>query len=113
MSGELAFLALLVFFGLAGGFVLGRNARGARALAAWALWLPVPFIILAAVLFSQIDPTLSAERAGYDFAFGFVLVSILIAIPWLGASLAGALIGRAMRRRVPDTAAGGGADTRL
>lgn len=113
MSGELALLAMLVLFGLAGGVVLGCNTRGARALLAWALWLPVPFIILAFVLFSQIDPTLSAERAGYDFAFGFVLVSILMAIPWLGASLVGALIGWAMRRRVPDAVAGGTADTPL
>ena len=75
MSNELAVLALLVFFGLAGGFVLGRNTAGARALAGWLLWLPVPFVILAVVLAGQIDPTLPTDRASYNFAFGFVFHS--------------------------------------
>ncbi|MCC6827561.1 MAG: hypothetical protein IT550_04960 [Novosphingobium sp.] len=113
MTGELGLLGLLVAFGLGGGVVLARNTRGLRALAAWALWLPVPFIILTFVLAGQADPTLSADRASYNFAFGFVLVSILIAIPWFGASLVGALIGWAMRRRAHGAATGDAPDTPL
>jgi hypothetical protein len=69
------------------------------------LWLPVPFVILAVILAGQSDPTLPQERASYNFSFGFVLVSFLIAIPWLVSNLVGMLIGRRLRKAPPAMAA--------
>lgn len=78
MSGALGLLLLLIGAGVLGGlYIATAPATGARLKLAWAMWLSVPFIIVA-------------------FAFGrqFVFVSIVVAVPWLGANLIGWLIGR-------------------
>lgn len=91
MSGALGLLLLLIGMGVLGGlYIATAPATGTRLKLAWAMWLSVPFIIVA-------------------FAFGgeFVFVSILVAVPWLGANLVGWAIGRLFpRRRVSAVFAG-------
>jgi len=105
MSGQWGLLLMLLAGGLLGGFLIGRNATGLRALGAFLLWLSVPFVILAFVLSASIDPTLEPERASYNFAFGFVLMSLLMAILWLPANLVGGIVGRSYRARRPEAPA--------
>jgi hypothetical protein len=94
-------LVVIVVAGLAGGSLIRRNLCGRRAFGAWMLWLPVPFVILLVVLAVEIDPSLPPERASYNLSFGFVLVSILMAIPWFLANAIGAAVTRT-RPRLAD-----------
>lgn len=74
------------------------------ALIAWSVWLTAPFVVLALILAADIarDTALSSRQADYNFSFGFVLISILIAIPWLPTNLIGGLVGRRFRRARDD-----------
>ncbi len=107
-NDSLAVLALLVGGGLAGGFLIGRHLRGMRALLTWALWLALPFIALVFILAVQIDPRWTSQQASYNFSMGFVLLAIVIAVPWLPANLIGGLIGLLRRKPAAVPAGAGG-----
>lgn len=94
-------LALIVGAGLIGGFMVARNTRGLRALIAWSLWLALPFVVLGFILAMQIDPSWTQQQTSYNLGFGFVLISIIIAVPWLPANLVGGLVGLFFRKPVP------------
>jgi len=102
-SNSVPMLALIVGGGCIGAFVIVRYLRGARALIAWALWLSAPFVALGFTLAAQLDPRLTQQQANYNFSFGFVLLSIFIAVPWLPANLVGGLIGLWLRKPVRPT----------
>lgn len=91
-------LGILLAAGLLGAFLIARYLSGGLAWAALLAWLILPFVILGAALVGGIDPTIEAERTQYNLSFGFVLFSILLAVPWLPANLIGALLGRRQRK---------------
>lgn len=98
-----ALLALILLLGFAGGYWIARKVSGGTVALVWLAWLASPLLVLAVVLAGETDSTLPADRASYNFAFGFVLYGFLILIPWLPANLVGALLGRKARRKVgPD-----------
>jgi hypothetical protein len=96
-----ALLALVVGYG--GGFLIAQRLRGLGAFVVFLLWLAVPFVVLHFAFTAAVDPTLTAQQASYNVAMATVLTSIVIAIPWFGANLVGAIMGRNRRKPDPDT----------
>ena len=86
-------LLSLIPVGFVGGFLFRRRLSGARAVAVWLTWLSLPFVALAGLLVSEIDPSWSQHETSYNLAFGFVFFGIAIAVPWLVANLVGAVLG--------------------
>lgn len=86
-------LLLLVVAGVAGPWLIFRSLRGMRAMAAWFLVLIAPYLLLFLLLVSETDMTLSGERRAYNLQFGFVLISVLMTLPWLGANVIGMALG--------------------
>lgn len=98
MIGAIWVLALVVGAGLAGSFFVARRLSGWRAVFVWISWLMSPFALIALLLAVESYPTLPHDRASYNFAFGFVLLSIIVAIPWFPANLIGGLVGWRFRK---------------
>jgi hypothetical protein len=101
VTGALVLLAAIVAAGVVGSLLIMRHLPGTRALGAFILWLPVPYLVLAAIIGANSDPTLSSSQATYNFQLAFVLASFVITIPWAIANLVGGLIGRRKRRNNP------------
>lgn len=101
VTGALVWLAVIVAAGVIGSMLIVRHLPGRRALGGFILWLPVPYLVLAAIIGANGDPTLSSSQATYNFQLAFVLASFVITIPWLIANLVGGLIGRRSRRNNP------------
>ena len=99
--GALFWLAAIVVAGVVGSRLIVRHLPGTRALGAFVLWLPVPYLVLAAIIGANSDPTLSSSQATYNFQLAFVLASFVITIPWAIANLVGGLIGKRGRRNDP------------
>lgn len=85
---------VLALAGFCGGWWIRRHLTGSRRIGVWLFFLCLPFVILFGVLVSQMDPTLSAERNSNNLAFGFVLYSIVMAIPWFASIAIGAIIAK-------------------
>lgn len=101
MNDILSILALIVGAGLVGGCMVVALTRGLRTVFGCLLWLALPFAVIAFLLAAQGDPTLPAERQSYNFSFGFVLISLIVAVPWVFANLVGGLFGLLFRRSAP------------
>ena len=104
----LQWLVVIVVSGVIGSLLIMRHFPGRRALGAYILWLPVPFVVLALIIAANSDPTLTSSKATYNFQLAFVLASFAITIPWLGANLVGGILGRRTRKcpAVPTAVAG-------
>lgn len=102
----LFWLAGILATGVVGSLLIMRNLPGRRALGAFILWLPLPYLLVVAVIGANGDPTLSSSQASYNFQLAFVLAAFAITIPWLIANLVGGLIGRRMYRNDPPLPAG-------
>jgi hypothetical protein len=103
-TGALLWLAAIVAAGVVGSLLILRHLPGTRALGAFILWLPAPYLVVAAVLGANGDPTLNSSQATYNFQLAFVLAAFVITIPWAIANLVGGLIGKRMRRKDPPLA---------
>jgi hypothetical protein len=101
VTGALLWLAALVVAGVVGSMLIVRNLPGRRVLGAFILWLPVPYLVLAAVIGANGDPTLNSSQATYNFQLAFVLAAFLITIPWVIANVIGGVIGGRQRRKNP------------
>jgi hypothetical protein len=105
VNGILLFAAGLGILGALVSALIAARLSVGRALLAYVLWLPLPFVGLAVLLGSGSDPSLPADRQSYNFWFGFVLISFLVAVPWSIGNLVGAIFGwRRSKRRLSQVA---------
>lgn len=102
-AGLLIGFAVIVVPGIVGSLLIMRHLPGRRALGAFILWLPLPYLVLAAIIGANLDPMLSQGQATYNFQLAFVLAAFVVTIPWLAANLVGGTIGRRMRGRPAPT----------
>jgi heme/copper-type cytochrome/quinol oxidase subunit 2 len=89
-------LALVVGF-FATAWIAAR-VSGGSGLAVLAAWFVAPYVALWFALASASDPAWEAERAAYNQTFGFVLVSILLTVPWVLVFVFAVQRGRRKRR---------------
>ncbi|HYD24073.1 MAG TPA: hypothetical protein VEB68_04695 [Croceibacterium sp.] len=61
---------------------IAARVRGGTAIAVLAAWFVAPYVALWFALASATDPAWDAERAANNQTFSFVLVSILMTVPW-------------------------------
>lgn len=92
-------LAVVAIPGFLGAMLIARHLPGLRAVGAFVLWLPVPFVLLAIVLAADGDPAPPSSQASYTYQLAVVLFSFAIAVPWVVANLAGGVVGLQKRRR--------------
>jgi len=78
---------------------IATRVSGGLGVAVLAAWFVAPYAALWFALASAGDPAWEAERAAYNQTFAFVLVSILLTVPWALVFLLALQRGR--RRRVP------------
>ncbi len=101
MTDDWGFFGLVAVVGLVGSFLIMRFTRGMRAVLGCMGWTVLPFVVIAFILAAERDATLSADRQHYGFWFGFVLLSLIVAIPWGAAGFVGAVLGAIFRRGRP------------
>lgn len=104
MSDGWGLLGLGVAVGLIGSFLVVRSTRGLRTVLGCLVWLAIPFVVLAFILVAESDASLSADRASYNFSFGFVLISLIIAVPWFLSNVLGGFLGLLLRKSKPSEA---------
>lgn len=101
MNDEWGLFWLVAVVGLVGSFLIFRFTRGLRTVLGCMGWFVLPFVIIAFVLVAEQDASLSADRVQYNFFFGFALLSLIVAVPWLLANLVGAILGAIFRKGKP------------
>ena len=88
---------------LAAGFFvtawIAARVRGGTAFAVLAAWFVAPYVGLWFALAGAVDPAWEPERAAYNQSFAFVLVSILMTVPWALVFLFAVQRGRRRRKR--------------
>lgn len=102
MIHQWVMLAVLCGFAWFGSYTLARLLRGRRLFGAMVLWLMAPFLLIMLLIVSQMDPTLTSQQQSYNAAFGFVLISGIVAVPWFTVTLVGVLMGRRARQTDRD-----------
>jgi hypothetical protein len=95
----LFYLVVVVLAAFGGAYFIARSLAGAMALLGWLAWLCAPLAFLALAFASETDPTLTAERASYNFWMALVLTSVAVMVVWLPASIVGAARGKRARLR--------------
>ena len=73
---------LAAVFGFFATSWIAARVRGGSGMAVLAGWFVAPYVALWFLLASANDPAWDAERAAYNQDFSFVLVSILLTVPW-------------------------------
>lgn len=94
-------LALIVAAGFVGGLLVTSLASGMRRFCGWLLWLVLPFVVAAFLVAAGTYSTLNSDQASQNFSFGMALITSVVAVPWLLASLLGGLSGLLFRKRRP------------
>jgi ABC-type Fe3+ transport system permease subunit len=77
---------------------IAARVSGGLGIAVLAAWFVAPYVGLWFALASTSDPAWDAERAAYNQTFTFVLVSILLTVPWGLVFLFAVQRGRKRRR---------------
>lgn len=77
---------------------IAARVSGGLGIAVLAVWFVVPYVALWFALASTSDPAWDAEREAYNQTFSFVLVSILLTVPWALVFLFAVQRGRKRRR---------------
>lgn len=91
------FIFLAGIVGTFGGMFIGKVAVEGRTKPAMALWLAVPFLLLAIVLLREGDPAMSGADAMRNAPFAMLLYSFFFGGPWVIGSFGGFAVGRALR----------------
>ena len=87
---------------VAGYFVtawIAARVQGAAGFFVMLAWFFAPYLALWFLLASTTDPAWEPERAAYNQSFAFVLVSILMTVPWALVFLFAVQRGRRRRKR--------------
>ena len=77
---------------------IATRVSGGLGVAVLAAWFVAPYVALWFALASAGDPAWEAERVAYNQTFAFVLVSILLTVPWALVFLLALQRGRRRRR---------------
>ena len=91
------FIFLAGIVGTFGGMLIGKVAVQGRTRPAMALWLAIPFVLLAIVLLREGDPAMNGADAVRNAPFAMLLYSFFFGGPWAIGSFAGLAAGRALR----------------
>jgi hypothetical protein len=104
MDEMLAIVLAVAAVGVAGGYLLARYAKGAKAMFGWPLWLVLPFLLLGISVFFSV-PDMShgnPEQARANAVTSVVIISLFTAPVWFGSTFLGWIVGRIFRRRASN-----------
>jgi hypothetical protein len=101
MSEALWLFVVIGLVGLIGSFFVVRKTSGAGTVFGCLGWLALPLVIIAILVAFEIDPSAPATRPGGDYAFNFIMISLVVGTPWFLAACVGGLVGLITRKGKP------------
>src|SRR5215218_9893247 len=101
MTEALLLFGVIGLVGLVGSFFVVRKTSGAGTVLGCLGWLALPLVAIAILVAFEVNPNAPATRPGGDYAFNFIMVSLLVGTPWFVAACVGGLVGLITRTGKP------------